>query len=80
MKIAQGKDTASKMLSIPPQSSHRRLLAQDAKRFSLEIMDEGEEFYRVLDPKSQRLIVVSTMADLRKRLDKAGLHEPIKVK
>jgi len=43
-------------------------------------MDEGEEFYRVLDPKSQPLIVVSTMADLRKRLDEAGLHEPIKVK
>lgn len=59
--------------------TQRRLLA-NAKRFSLGIMDEGEEFYRVLDPKSQPLVVLCTMADLRKRLDKAGLHEPIKVK
>jgi hypothetical protein len=59
----------------------RGLITQDSTRFSLGIPEEGsEDYYKVLNPDSHPLVVLSTMEDLRKRLDKAGLIAPITIK
>jgi len=58
-------------------------LSQDltGRSLSLVIPEEGpEDYYKVLDPDSHPLIVLSSMEELQKRLDKAGLTEPITVK
>jgi hypothetical protein len=62
------------------QTGQRGLLAEDAKTFSLGIAEQGEDYYTVLSPDSQPLVRLYSMEDLKKRLDKAGMHEPIKVK
>jgi hypothetical protein len=63
------------------KKGQRGLLEKDVNAFSLGIGDEGiEEYYSVLDPESHPLVILSTMEDLRKRLEKAGLTAPIEVK
>lgn len=63
-----------------PQTRPKRLLAQGAKRFSLGILDEGDEYYTLLDDReSHPLVRLYSMEDLEKMLDRTGLTDPIKV-
>jgi hypothetical protein len=63
------------------QKGQRGLLENDPSTFSLGIGDEGiEGYYSVLDPESHPLVILSTMEDLRKWLEKAGLTAPIEAK